>query len=180
VWRKERLRRRLDIPAGFKIVNTLSFENPSTIKCSIRYIENNTWCAEIPDLFRVLNMISHERQRTSEISCSTREINLVFPSTMYFSVYYINKIQWKTIKHPWQCVLQQMIFSHVKIWYFLRVIKYDFSQWPKTLYNTYVYIIKYPASKVLSYFFSARHGEARETLQNLCIFFVEPTIQKLG
>jgi hypothetical protein len=24
------------------------------------YIENNTWCAEIPDLFRVLNMISHE------------------------------------------------------------------------------------------------------------------------
>jgi hypothetical protein len=27
----------------------------------------------------------------------------------------------------------------------------------------------YPASKVLSYFFSARHGEARETLQNLCI-----------
>jgi hypothetical protein len=38
----------------------------------------------------------------------------------------------------------------------------------------------YPASKVLSYFFSARHGEARETLQNLCILFVEPTIQKLG
>ena len=27
---------------------------------------------------------------------------------------------------------------------------------------------------------SSRHGEARETLQNLCIFFVEPTIQKLG
>ena len=35
-----------------------------------------------------------------------------------------------------------MIFSHVKISYFLRVFKYDFSQWPKTLYNTYVYIIK--------------------------------------
>jgi hypothetical protein len=34
-----------------------------------------------------------------------------------------------------------MIFSHVKISYFLRVFKYDFSQWPKTLYNTYVYII---------------------------------------
>ena len=62
---------------------------------------------------------------------------------MYFSVYYINKIQLKTIKRPWQCVLQQMIFSHVKISYFLRVFKYDFSQcqWPKTLYNTYVYII---------------------------------------
>ena len=28
-----------------------------------------------------------------------------------------------------------------KISYFLRVFKYDFSQWPKTLYNTYVYII---------------------------------------
>ena len=34
-----------------------------------------------------------------------------------------------------------MIFSHVKISYFLRVFKYDFSQWPKNLYNTYVYII---------------------------------------
>jgi hypothetical protein len=34
-----------------------------------------------------------------------------------------------------------MIFSHVKISYFLRVFKYDFSQWPKILYNTYVYII---------------------------------------
>jgi hypothetical protein len=43
------------------------------------------WCAEIPDLFRVLNMISHEwAQRTSEISCSTREINPVFPSTHVF------------------------------------------------------------------------------------------------
>ena len=36
-----------------------------------------------------------------------------------------------------------MIFSHVKISYFLRVFKYDFSQWPKTLYNTCVYIINY-------------------------------------
>jgi hypothetical protein len=41
-------------------------------------------------------------------------------------------------------------------------------------------IIDHPTSKVLSYFFSARHGEAREILQNLCIFFVEPTIQKRG
>ena len=31
-------------------------------------------CAEIPDLFRVLNMIS----------CSPREINLIFPSTHVF------------------------------------------------------------------------------------------------
>jgi uncharacterized protein (DUF983 family) len=34
--------------------------------------------------------------------------------------------------------LAKMIFSHVKISYYLRVFKYDFSQWPKTLYNTYV------------------------------------------
>jgi hypothetical protein len=37
--------------------------------------------------------------------------------------------------------LAKMIFSHAKISYFLREFKYDFSQWPKTLYNTYVYII---------------------------------------
>ena len=46
--------------------------------------------------------------------------------------------------------------------------------------NKYGYTEFYPASRVLSYFFSTWHGEARETLQNLCIFFVEPTIQKLG
>ena len=38
--------------------------------------------------------------------------------------------------------LAEMIFSQVKISYFLRVLKYDFSQWPKTLYNTDVYEIK--------------------------------------
>ena len=37
--------------------------------------------------------------------------------------------------------LTKMIFSHVKISYFLRVLKYDFSQWPETLYNTDVYEI---------------------------------------
>jgi hypothetical protein len=31
----------------------------------------------------------------------------------------------------------------------------------------------YTASKILSYFFSVQHGEARETLQNLCLFFVD-------
>ena len=34
-----------------------------------------------------------------------------------------------------------MIFSHVKNIVFLRVFRYDFSQWPKTLYNTDVYKI---------------------------------------
>jgi hypothetical protein len=42
-------------------------------------------CAEIPDLFLVLNMISHSfAVLTREISCSTREINLVLPSTHVF------------------------------------------------------------------------------------------------
>jgi hypothetical protein len=43
--------------------------------CIYIYRENNTWCAEIPDLFRVLNMISHEwAQRTSawDIMFNTR------------------------------------------------------------------------------------------------------------
>ena len=45
-------------------------------------------CLEIPDLFLVLNMISHSfAALTREISCSTLEINLVFPRTMYYSLY---------------------------------------------------------------------------------------------
>ena len=38
-----------------------------------------------------------------------------------------------------------------KISYFLRVFGYDFSQWPKTLYNTYIYIIivKYQSYPVI-------------------------------
>ena len=60
---------------------------------NILHIENNTLVPEIPDLFRVLNMIS-------EISCSTREINLVFPSTHVFFVYYINYRFSTNIKCP--------------------------------------------------------------------------------
>jgi hypothetical protein len=45
-------------------------------------------CLEIPDLFLVLNMISHSfAALTREISCSTLEINLVFPRTMYYSLF---------------------------------------------------------------------------------------------
>ena len=45
-------------------------------------------CLEIPDLFLVLNMISHSfAALTREISCSTLEINLVFPRThVLFSI----------------------------------------------------------------------------------------------
>ena len=48
-------------------------------------------CLEIPDLFLVLNMISHSfAALTREISCSTLEINLVFPHThVLFSIYFI-------------------------------------------------------------------------------------------
>ena len=39
-------------------------------------------CLEIPDLFLVLNMISHSfAALTREKSCSTLEINMVFPRT---------------------------------------------------------------------------------------------------
>ena len=41
-------------------------------------------CLEIPDLFLVLNMISHSfAALTREISRSTLEINLVFPYSLY-------------------------------------------------------------------------------------------------
>ena len=45
-------------------------------------------CLEIPDLFLVSNMISHSfAALTREISCSTLEINLVFPRThVLFSI----------------------------------------------------------------------------------------------
>ena len=48
-------------------------------------------CLEIPYLFLVLNMISHSfAALTREISCSTLEINMVFPRThVLFSIYYI-------------------------------------------------------------------------------------------
>ena len=51
-------------------------------------------CLEIPDLFLVLNMISHSfAVLTREISCSTLEINLVFPRThVLFSIYYFFSI----------------------------------------------------------------------------------------
>jgi hypothetical protein len=48
-------------------------------------------CLEIPDLFLVLNMISHSfAALTREISCSTLEINLVFPRTnVLFSISFL-------------------------------------------------------------------------------------------
>ena len=59
---------------------------------TVLYIINRKihWCLEIPDLFRVLNMISHSfAELTREISCSTLEINLVFPRThVLLSMYY--------------------------------------------------------------------------------------------
>ena len=58
---------------------------------NIVYIINRTIhvCLEIPDLFLVLNMISHSfAALTREISCSTLEINVVFPRTLVlFSIY---------------------------------------------------------------------------------------------
>ena len=58
-------------------------------------------CLEIPDLFLVLNMISHSfAALTREISCSTLEINLVFPRThVLFSIYYISSSNDPNITH---------------------------------------------------------------------------------
>ena len=52
-------------------------------------------------------------------------------SSLIGQTYFLRAFDW----------LAKIIFSHVKISYFLRVFKYDFSLWQKTLYNTYVYII---------------------------------------
>ena len=58
---------------------------------TVLYITNRRIhrCLEIPDLFLVLNMISHSfAALTLEISCSTLEINLVFPRThVLLSIY---------------------------------------------------------------------------------------------
>ena len=54
-------------------------------------------CLEIPDLFLVLNMISHLfAALTREISCSTLEINMVFPRTHVLFSMYLLLIQFRT------------------------------------------------------------------------------------
>ena len=56
--------------------------------CSLHNKQNNTCVQAIPDLFLVLNMISHSfAALTREISRSTLEINLVFPRTHVFILY---------------------------------------------------------------------------------------------
>ena len=70
-----------------------------------------------------------------------REINLVFPSThVFFCLLY----KQNSVKNNKTSVAMRFTTNDIftrKISYFLRVFKYDFSQWPKTLYDTYVYII---------------------------------------
>ena len=76
-------------------------------------------CAEIPDLFRVLNMISHEwAQRTSEIteiSCSTREINMVFPSTHVFFCLLHKGQSLKSDNFYRKAIIEKRSFSHVRL-----------------------------------------------------------------
>jgi hypothetical protein len=73
-------------------------------------------CLEIPDLFLVLNIISHSfAALTCEISCSTLEINLVFPRThVLFSIYCIRGFR-ALIKLIISHARLFMIISHVKI-----------------------------------------------------------------
>ena len=73
---------------------------------------------KIPDLFLVLNMISHSfAALTREISCSTLEINLVFPRThVLFSIYYIDigvLPETKTLVFP--CTSIQYMSPHYKL-----------------------------------------------------------------
>ena len=65
-------------------------------------------CLEIPDLFLVLNMISHSfAALTREISCSTLEINLVFPRThVLFSIYYTSNSN---------CPIRKLSLCHVSM-----------------------------------------------------------------
>ena len=50
-------------------------------------------CLEIPDLFLVLNMISHSfAALTREISCSTLEINWYFRAPMYYYLFNLHII----------------------------------------------------------------------------------------
>ena len=52
-------------------------------------------CLEIPDLFLVLNLISHSfAALTLEISSSTLEINLVFPRVMLTLVMIMGNRDW--------------------------------------------------------------------------------------
>jgi hypothetical protein len=61
-------------------------------RVTVLYIINRKihGCLKIPDIFLVLNMISHSfAALTREISCSTLELNLVFPRTHACIILYI-------------------------------------------------------------------------------------------
>ena len=58
--------------------------------------------------------------------------------TLILRLYVLEHVLWlvKYISYVVFDWLMKRIFSNVKMSYFLRVFKYDFSQWPKTLHNT--------------------------------------------
>jgi hypothetical protein len=57
-----------------------------TPKSGYLNLSNNTW---VRGNTIFISRVEHDISLVREISCSTREINMVFPSTMYYSVYYI-------------------------------------------------------------------------------------------
>ena len=66
-------------------------------------------CLEIPDLFLVLNISHSFAALTLEISCSTLEINLVFPRThVLFSIY-------KNKPSFWNCKLSTSLRRNITI-----------------------------------------------------------------
>ena len=83
----------------------------------------------VPDLFRVLNMISHDK-----ITCSTREINLVFPSTHVF--FCLCKGQsLKSDNFYRKAIIEKRQFSHVRL-SVLSVLEISIKHF--TLYNKVV------------------------------------------
>ena len=75
---------------AFQTIIIIAYAYFILLEKTVVYVINRTIhvCLEIPDLFLVLHMISHEfAALTREISRLTLEINLVFPRTVYYSVH---------------------------------------------------------------------------------------------
>ena len=109
-------------------VYTFLYEVKLVCTHMIKYIENITWLRGNMKFISSVNKIQY---LTSERSFINGKRKFSWKVCIYVQSYAV--FDW----------LAKTIFSHVKMYrIFLRVFKYDFSQWPTTLYNTDVYKIK--------------------------------------
>ena len=112
-------------------------------------IENITWLQGNMKFISSVNKISHEwAQRTSDIYCSTRQINFMF-SSQPCDIVFIYKGQKKIyMESMCLCIIirgfwlanENDIFTR-KQYRIFYVFKYDFSPWPKTLYFINISVI---------------------------------------